>query len=334
LERSQQYPSPFTFIAGCGQYRRRRTAWNVASTQASGVMLLKQRVRRAGSMDASCTRRVRHDPGKTASQWKRLMQEYDVALKLLLRGSAKLTMHELIGSAVENWMDAELPKVQNTRVDLLGETADKGLVHLELQSGHDPDMPLRMAEYCLGVFRLFERFPRQVLLYVGEAPLRMARELRGDDVWFRYRAIDIRELDGDRLLESEEVGDNVIAILARLRDHKDAVRRIVERIAGLVPAERETALGQLLILAGLRHSEETVEREARKMPILNDILDNKVLGREFKRGELTVLRRLIEKRFGAIPSWAEERLTGRSAADLEELSVRALDAQSIEDLLK
>ena len=74
------------------------------------------------------------------------------------------------------------------------------------------------------------------------------------------------------------------------------------------------------------------------MPILGDTLDNRVLGREYKRGlqegELTVLRRVIEKRFGAIPTWAEERLTGRSAADLEELSVRVLDAQSIEDLLK
>jgi hypothetical protein len=70
------------------------------------------------------------------------------------------------------------------------------------------------------------------------------------------------------------------------------------------------------------------------MPILNDILDNKVLGREFKRGELTVLRRQIEKRFGAIPSWAEERLAGRSPADLEDLSVRVLDAPSLEDLLK
>ena len=263
------------------------------------------------------------------------MQEYDVALKLLLRGSAKLTMRELTGTSVETWLDVELSKVvQNTRVDLLGETEDKGLVHLELQSGNDATMPLRMAEYCLGVFRLFGRFPRQVLLYVGEAPLRMESELRADDVWFRYRAVDIRDLDGDRLLESQEVGDTVIAILARLRDHKDAVRRILERIAGLVAAERETALGQLLILAGLRHFEETVEREARKMPILNDILDNKVLGREFKRGELTVLRRQLEKRFGAIPTWAEERLAGRSPADLEDLSVRVLDAQSLEDLLK
>lgn len=31
---------------------------------------------------------------------------------------------------------------------------------------------LRMAEYSLGVYRLFCKFPRQIVLYVGEAPLR------------------------------------------------------------------------------------------------------------------------------------------------------------------
>ena len=34
-------------------------------------------------------------------------------------------------------------------------------------------------------------------------------------------------------MESKEVGDNVIAILAGLRDHRRAVRKIVQRIAGL-----------------------------------------------------------------------------------------------------
>jgi hypothetical protein len=91
-------------------------------------------------------------------------------------------------------------------------------------------------------------------------------------------------------------------------------------------------------VVGLRRLEETVEWGARKMPIFGDILDNKVRGREHKRGlregELTVLRRQIGKRFGAIPTWAEELLAGRSAADLEELSVRVLAAGSIEDLLK
>ena len=266
------------------------------------------------------------------------MQEYDVALKLLLRGSAQLTIRELTGASVETWIDVELPKIQNLRVDLLGETAEGGLVHLELQSSNDSAMALRMAEYSLGIFRLFGRFPHQVLLYVGEPAIRMDSELRGPDVFFRYEAVDVRALDGERLLESSAVGDNVIAILARLRDHGDAVRKIVERIAGLPAPDREAALGQLLVLAGLRHLEESVEQEARKMPILNDILDNKVLGREFKRGvqegELTVLRRQIEKRFGALPSWAEERLAGRTTTELEELSIRVLDAQNLEDLLK
>jgi predicted transposase YdaD len=278
------------------------------------------------------------------------MQEYDVALKLLLQGSAKLMIRELAGDAVEKWLDIELPKVQNLRMDLLGETVAGNLVHVELQSRNDAAMPLRMAEYCLGVYRLFGKFPRQVLLYVGEEPLRMASELRGPDVWFQYRAIDIREIDGDRLIESGEVGDNVIAILARLRDHKEAVHKIVGKIEGLAVAERAVALSQLLILAGLRRLEETVEKEIQKMPVFIDILENKVLGPPIKKalqegrhegrqegrreGELTVIRRLIEKRFGPIPSWAEERFATRSNTELEDLSVRVLDAQSLEELLR
>ena len=134
------------------------------------------------------------------------MQDYDIALKLLLQGSATLTMRELTGTAVAKWLDVELPKVQNLRLDLLGETVDGGLVHVELQSSNDAAMPLRMAEYCLCVFRLFGRFPRQVELYVREPQLRMESELRGPDVLFGYRPIDIRTLDGDRLLESADPG--------------------------------------------------------------------------------------------------------------------------------
>jgi len=275
-----------------------------------------------------------------------LMQAYDVTLKLLLQRSASLTMHELTGTAVVKWLDVELPKVQNRRLDLLGETVDGGLVHLELQSSNDPSMPLRMAEYCLGVYRLFGRFPRQVVLYVGEPALAIGGELRGPDLRFQYRVIDIRTLDGDRLLESGDVGDNVIAIPGRLRDHKEAVHRIVERIAGLAATARETAPAQLLILAGLRHLSGTVEQETRNMPIDVDIREHEVLGPMFREerregrqewrqeGELTILLRLIEKRFGALPAWAAEKLASLPARDLEDLSVRVLDAPSVEELLR
>ncbi len=53
-----------------------------------------------------------------------------------------------------------------------------------------------------------------------------------------------------------------------------------------------------------------------------------------QEGELAILRRQIKKHFGAIPRWVKKRLAGRSAAELEELGLRLLDASSLEDLLR
>jgi hypothetical protein len=270
------------------------------------------------------------------------MQAYDIALKLLLQGPARLTMRELTGTAIEKWLDVELPKVQNLRLDLLGRTTGGELIHFELQSSNDGAMALRMIEYALGVRRLFGQFPRQILLYVGEAPMRMENRLDGPDWFFQYRLIDIRSLDGERLMESGDVGDNVIAILARVRDDKEAVHKIMERLGGLARAERETALAQLTILAGLRRLAKTVERETRNMPIDLDIRDHETLGPLFQaerqegrqEGDIAILRRLIEKRFGALPGWAAEKLAGLSTTELEELSERVLDVRSVEELLR
>jgi len=54
--------------------------------------------------------------------------------------------------------------------------------------------------------------------------MRMRAELHDEDCRFRFRAVDIRSLDGDLLAASDDLGDNIIAIQARLRDHKEAVR--------------------------------------------------------------------------------------------------------------
>ena len=81
------------------------------------------------------------------------------------------------------------------------------------------------------------------------------------------------------------------------------------------------------------------------MPIDIDIREHEVLGPMFKaaeqkgrqegrqEGELTVLRRMIEKRFGALPGWASEKLAALPVSELENLSVRVLDAKSVQDLL-
>jgi predicted transposase YdaD len=286
------------------------------------------------------------------------MHEYDTTLKLLLQGRAEQSLRQLTGVAIARWLNVELPEIGNRRVDLLGETADGGLIHIELQSQNDGAMPLRMAEYCLRIYRRLQKLPRQIVLYVGREPLGMAVELVGPQQSFRYDLIDIRELDGETLAASDRVGDNVIAILTRLGNHARTVQEIVRKVSELEDDQREFYLQALLELAGLRGLEELVAEEARKVPITESILDNKVLGKEFQRGrdegvhegvqqgvqlgvqqgvqlgELGLLRSMIEARFGSVPKWAEERLASRPAPEIKGLGVRLLTAESLEELLK
>ncbi|WP_180540569.1 DUF4351 domain-containing protein [Nevskia soli] len=276
-----------------------------------------------------------------------MAQQYDVTLKMLLQDSDGQAVHLATGLSVAAWLNIELPKIANPRVDLLGQTDDGSLLHLELQVGNDAEMPMRMAEYALAIYRSLGKFARQIVLYAGEPELRMETTLQGPGFSFRYEVIDLRDVDGDTLLASDNLGDNVLAIVTRLRDQQTAIEEILRKISTRDETRREQAIEQLLILAGLRGLEEAVEEAILKMATINDIiLSNKVLGREYKRGreegelegelkgELKLFRRLIEKRFGAIPEWADERLNHRSTEDLEALSVRLLDGATLEELLQ
>jgi hypothetical protein len=77
---------------------------------------------------------------------------------------------------------------------------------------------------------------------------------------------------------------------------------------------------------GLRRLSPSVEQEVEKMPILNDIMDHEVIGpailKELEKGRLeglkeglkegqqmgsqNILRRQLERRFGALPEWASK----------------------------
>jgi predicted transposase YdaD len=254
-------------------------------------------------------------------------------------------LEALTGFAIDRWHNVELPEVRSLRADMIGESKTGAIVHIELQSTNDADMALRMAEYALALYRLFRQFPQQVVLYVGKAPLRMPESIDGPSVSFRCRVLDIRQLDGEPLLDSSNLEDNLLAVLMRLTDEHEAVRKILRRIAESEPSRRDVAVRELLILAELRHLGAIIEKETRNMPILDDIMDHEILGPAIRRGlqqgrqegrqegEQAIVMRQIEKRFGAVPVWARQRLEAMSAPDIEEAALRLLDAHSLEELL-
>ena len=203
-----------------------------------------------------------------------------------------------------------------------------------------------MLEYAVAVYGEYGRRPEQLVLYTGEAAMRMPAALK--EFGFEFRIVDIRDIDPEPLLASDSLAENVITIPMWRRDPQAGVRRLLERIVSASPEERGEALTEVFVLAGLRKLAPLVEEEAAKMPILNDIMDHEVLGPKLRaaraegertgekrgeeKGERKVLIRLLEKRFGRLPVWAADRLDGMSTEQMENASLRVLDAASLEEI--
>jgi hypothetical protein len=268
------------------------------------------------------------------------MQRYDVALKnVLMRGSSGF-LSRLIGLEVAAFISPELPEVRTQWVDLLGEARDRTLFHVELQSTNDPRMALRMLDYLVAIQRRYGSFPLQLVLYVGEAPMRMESRISAGGLSFEVRMVDMRSLDGESLLESDSLDDNIISILARQPDVRRAVRRILEKIAVSEAERRAAALRELTLLAGLRSLGGFIKEESRDMPILTDIMDHDLFGPLIRQGiatgrvegERALFQKMAARRFGTLPDWASQRISQLRTDQLEDLAVRLMDAQSLEEL--
>lgn len=158
------------------------------------------------------------------------MYEYDAALKKILTRPGSRLLLALTGCESLRWMNVELHQSRSLRVDLLGEAENGELVQIELQSQNEVMWP-RMGEYGFGAARTHGRFPRQIVLYVGEKRLRMKSAVAGPDYFFRFHLVDIRSLETAPLLESPDPGDNVIAMLTRLGRHKATLQQVLGKIA-------------------------------------------------------------------------------------------------------
>ena len=161
------------------------------------------------------------------------------------------------------------------------------------------------------------------------------------------------ELDSEILLRSESIEDNLLAILCRLNDERAAVRRILGRIAQLPTPRPLNAMSQLLVLSGLRKLEYIVQEERVRMPVTIDLMENRVIRDYFLQGKqegeeqgkqqgraegareeaMSILTRLLERRFGPLTEEAIGKVSAADLATLEDWSLRLLDAHTLEEVL-
>ena len=281
-----------------------------------------------------------------------MAQHYDVSLKLLFRNSTGLVARALFGGRIREWVNVELPRVQNPRVDLLARMADGSLRHVEIESRCPADMARRQAEYYLGLHRRFEEHVEQVVLYVGEAPLRVKTQFKTAAMRFEFRLLNIRDFDGEPLLKSDDLSDNMLALLTRT-DQERVMQRVEARLVQLQEKDQADAARLFVLISGLRGLEQPVTRRLSMI----DIMENKVFSRVIRKslregrvkgraeglaeglekglekGQIRSLVSVIEAKFGSpLTPAALRRISAGSAADLDRWLVRVLTADRVGDI--
>ena len=272
-----------------------------------------------------------------------MAQDFDVSVKLLFRRSTGLVAREIFGGRILEWLNVELPRVQNPRVDLLARMADGSLRHVEIESRIGPDLARREAEYYLWLYRRLGGHVEQVALYVGnEPPRRAAARFKTPAMQFQFRLLDIRDFDGELLLASADLTDNMLALLTRT-DRERVMRRVEERLVELKGGEQAAEARLFVLISGLRGLEEPVTRRLAMI----DIMENKVFSRMIRKGrveglvkgraegEMVFLLKLLETKFGSpLPARASRKIAAGSPEDFERWLVRAVKVSSLDAVFK
>jgi predicted transposase YdaD len=290
--------------------------------------------------------------------------DFDGTLKELFQQDRPTLLGRLTrGIAIKEFLNVELPKVQQRRVDLLIALADGTLLHVEFQSARDRHIAYRMLEYRALIRRSFPRPLRQVLLFVGRGAARTPDGIREAGLSFRYEAMDLREIQADELIRTGNTGDLALAVLAGGADAR--LREIVRRAGRVKGTRREKLLAKILVLAGLRGLAEKVEWELKHMPVMIDINDIPVVRHVYKeaeakgraageakgraegeakgraegeakgeaRGKAKALHALLEAKFSPLPRWASLRVSQASPAQVERWIKKVLKAETLQGVL-
>ena len=186
---------------------------------------------------------------------------YDRTLRELFHTVPKTLIKLVIGKEIKEILDISFPKVEERRVDLLARLEDGTLFHLEIQSTNDNSMPIRMLNYATLIYQSYHELPKQLVLYVGDRDIDIENNLDFENLRYTYEVKDIKEFDCSMLIESDDISDNIIAVLCDIKDIDKLFKKLREKVLGLENKKREDYLRKFFYLLRLRPDIQTKLKE-------------------------------------------------------------------------
>jgi len=201
---------------------------------------------------------------------------YDRTLRELFHEVPKTLIKLLVGKEIKEVLETSFPKVEERRVDLLTRLEDDTLFHLEIQSINDTLMPTRMLKYASLIHEHYKEFPKQMVLYIGVKKLTIKNKIITQDLCYTYEVRDISDFNCSELIDSEDITDNIIAILCSIKDIDIFYEKLMEKLGKLEFKKREDYLRKLFYLMRLRPDIAKMLNEKEKESKMPFILDREI----------------------------------------------------------
>ena len=216
------------------------------------------------------------------------------------------------------------------------------VLHLEFQTDPAENIPLRMADYYL---RLYRRFPQleieQVVIYLrptGSA-LVTQTEFITSKMNHRFRVIRLWEQPGEAFLTAP--GLLPYAVLSQATNKEEVLTRVVAQIQQVGDRRQESNLTAATgILAGLQLSQTVIDRLIRSEIMRESVIYQQIYQEGVASGEerwrreeavALVLKQLTRKLGNLAPAFTSQ-VRDLPVEEVESLGEALLDFQSIADL--
>ena len=197
---------------------------------------------------------------------------YDRTLRDLFQDIPKGLVKLLSNKEAVEFLETKFPKVEEKEADLVVKLEDDTIFHLEIQSTDDKTMPKRMLQYALLIENIHGQFPLQSVLYIGEKEIEIKNSIKTEHINYQFDVKNIKEIDCSVLIESEDINDNVLAILCNVKDIDKLLKRLNAKLMSLDNKKREDYLRKIFYLLRLRpnlyQNIYRIKKEELKMPFI------------------------------------------------------------------
>ena len=144
-------------------------------------------------------------------------------------------------------LQTEQQRIEDRRADLVARAIDQAsgqqfILHIEIQNDNQKLMPLRMLRYYTDIRLSYpDHELRQFLIYIGKPALNMAAGIDEPNHQYRYRLIDMHNIDCEDLLQQHNPDALVLAILCDFKGNppQQVVNYILTRLRQLTGEDEQ-----------------------------------------------------------------------------------------------